>query len=157
MSRRPSASRADERMIVSSDAAFEAAARALRHRDRTSAQIARHLAERGYGDGERSDAIERLVRAGVLDDVRYAENRAAALADRSAGDASIRHDLRSAGVTDTDVEHALERLEPERRRAERVLARRGVSPKTRRYLAAKGYSEETIAAVIARAGDDALG
>ena len=46
-------------------------------------------------------------------------------------------------------------LEGERERAERIVARRGPGAKTARYLAGKGFSDDVIHAVVARAGDDA--
>ena len=46
-------------------------------------------------------------------------------------------------------------LEGERVRAERIVARRGAGAKTARYLAGKGFSEDVVHAVVARAGDDA--
>ena len=49
------------------------------------------------------------------------------------------------------------RVEPERERAERIVASRGQGAKTARYLAAKGFSQDTVHTAVARAGDDALG
>jgi SOS response regulatory protein OraA/RecX len=51
----------------------------------------------------------------------------------------------------------LEALEDERARAERIVARRGSGAKTARYLSGKGFSDDTVRAVVARGGDDALG
>jgi SOS response regulatory protein OraA/RecX len=55
------------------------------------------------------------------------------------------------------VEQVVAALEGERERAERIVARRGQSAKTARYLAAKGFSQDVVHAVVARAEDDALG
>jgi hypothetical protein len=55
------------------------------------------------------------------------------------------------------VEGAIADLEPEGERAARIVARRGSSAKTARYLAAKGFSDDLISAIVARAGDEALG
>jgi regulatory protein len=139
------------------DEAFESAARALRHRDRTVAQLERHLAERGFAESERESALEALTRTGIVDDTRYAENRALVLAGREAGDALIRHDLADAGVSEADAARALEALDPELERALRVVAQRGASARTARFLARKGFCEETIGVVVAPAGRDALG
>jgi regulatory protein len=143
--------------MQASSEAVESAVRALRHRDRTSAQLHRHLAERGFDEAERDEAVAMLVRTGVLDDVRYAENRAAALADRGAGDAYIRHDLAGAGLGGDEIGGALAGLQPEVERAERIVERRGASPKTARYLAGKGFSEDVVRGVVARAAGQALG
>jgi SOS response regulatory protein OraA/RecX len=69
----------------------------------------------------------------------------------------IRHDLAGAGIDTDVVEQAIATLEDERKRAGRVYARRGASLKAARYLAGKGFSEDVIHAVVARAGDEALG
>ena len=137
--------------------AIEIAVRALRFRDRTVAELEARLAERGVGDAERTDAIETLVRAGFLDDWRVATARAAVLAERGAGDALIRADLSERGVGAELVDEALGALEDESVRAERVLVRRGRSPKTMRYLASRGFDEETLADLVARTTGDAIG
>jgi regulatory protein len=108
-------------------------------------------------ESDRVDALATLARTGLVDDRRYAETRAAALADRGAGNAFIRHDLTLAGVDDNLIEHAFATLEDERVRAERIVARRGTGAKTARYLAGKGFSEDVVHAAVARAGYDALG
>lgn len=136
---------------------MEAALRSLRHRDRSAAQIDGQLAARGVSEDERADALATLERTGLLDDRRFAERRAEQLAGRGAGDAFIRHDLLRAGIDPELVEAALSEVEPELGRAERIVDRRGSGPKTARYLAAKGFSQDTLRAVVARAGDEPLG
>jgi len=79
------------------------------------------------------------------------------LAERGSGDALIRHDLREAKVETAAVDAALEALDSERDRAERTVARRGVSAKTARYLASKGFPEEVVHAVIAHSRGQAVG
>lgn len=142
---------------MSYDAALESALRALRHRDRSSAQLEQYLADRGFEDEARRAALEALARTAVVDDARYSDNRARALGERGAGDASIRHDLSTAGVTDEEIELALAGLEPERQRAERIVARRGSSAKTARYLAGKGFSEDVVRSVVAQGVGETLG
>lgn len=139
------------------DDAVELALRALRHRDRSAAQIDGHLASRGVAEAARVEALATLVRTGLVDDRRFAETRAATLADRGAGDAFIRHDLVLAGIDGDLIDDALTTVDGERERAERVVARRGGGPKTARYLAGKGFSPDVVNAVIADSGDDALG
>lgn len=142
---------------TSSDAAIESALRALRHRDRTGRQLDRHLAECGFAEAERDAALAALARTGLLDDVRYAENRACTLARRGGGDALIRHDLAGAGVGPGEIEAALAALDPQLERAERIVGQRGASAKTARYLAGKGFAGDVIRDVIARAAGEALG
>jgi regulatory protein len=154
---RPSPSRADAEDRTVTEDALELALRALRHRDRSAAEIDRHLEARGVGEDERRSTLETLLRTGVVDDRRYAELRASALAERGAGDALIRHELRQAGIGADDVEDAVATLSSERERADGVVSRRGREPKTARYLAAKGFAEDVVRAAVAESHDEALG
>jgi regulatory protein len=142
---------------TSADDAVQAALRVLRHRDRSAAQVTRELAARGLDQDARKQALETLRRTGLVDDARFAERRASALAARGSGDALIRHDLAAAGVSGDVADEALASLDGEAQRAARVVAHRGPSPKTARYLAGKGFSGDVIRAVVAPAADDTLG
>jgi SOS response regulatory protein OraA/RecX len=145
-------------MAHAGDEAVEAALRALRHRDRSAAQIERHLVEvRGIDRDACAEALATLVRTGLVDDERFAESRAAVLAERGAGDAFIRHDLAAAGVDAALIDTTLDGLESEKTRVDRIVARRGASAKTARYLSAKGFAADVVLAVVARCDDDALG
>ena len=139
------------------DDAVQTALRLLRHRDRSVAQLMRELESRGVDATAREQVIETLARTGLVDDVRFAERRAATLAQRGAGDALISHDLTAAGISADITEAALASLESEHERAARVVERRGASPKTARYLAGKGFSYDVAHTAVARAGDEALG
>ena len=55
------------------------------------------------------------------------------------------------------VEEALGALEDERTRADLVLARRGVSVQTVRYLASRGFGEDTLEGIVARDAGGAIG
>ena len=138
------------------DEAFEAALRVLRHRDRSVAEVVRSLSERGFSESDRDDAVERLVRTGIVDDERFARARASSLANRGAGDARIRQELRYAGIEASMVEEAIAELEPERLRARRIAARRGAGPRTARYLRANGFAIEVVGDVVASDLEDAL-
>ena len=139
------------------DDAFKSALRALRHRDRTELEIDEHLSARGFSDAERERAIETLRRTGLVDDERFARARASSLADRGAGNALVRATLAEAGVELELVDEALAALEPEVTRARRIVASRGASPKTARYLYRKGFSEGVVATVVAEGDDQELG
>lgn len=139
------------------DDAIDAALRALRHRDRTTAELDRRLQASGVGEREREEALATLARTGLVDDRRYAGARAASLAQRGAGDALIRHDLLRIGLEEEDVADALATLEPERARARRIVAARGRSTKTARYLTGRGFADDVVTAVIAEAGGEELG
>jgi regulatory protein len=141
--------------------AVEAGLRALHHRDLSAADLDRRLAAKGFGEAERESALETLARTGLLDDRRFAEARAAALAARGAGDALVRHELVRAGVGEDLVTDAIALLEPESERALRIAERRGPGQKTVRYLSGKGFSEDSLSALagrlVASANEDELG
>jgi len=137
--------------------AVECALRALRYRDRTGLEIEEHLRARGFSDEDRSQAVETLCRTGLVDDERFAQARASSLAERGEGNALIRAKLAGAGLARELVDDALDAVEPEATRARRIVARRGTSPKTARYLVGKGFSEGVVRSVIAERGDDELG
>ena len=84
-----------------------------------------------------------------MDDERFARTRAEQLAGRGSGDALIRDDLERRGVPAELVAAALDTLEPERARAERIADRRGRTVKTARYLASKGFDAESLTAIVA--------
>ena len=129
--------------------AVETALRALRSRDRSTAELDARLASKGVGETEREQVLETLERIGYVDDERFARTRAERLADRGSGDALIRHDLETRGVAPDVVETALAGLEPERERAARIVARRGRSLTTARYLASRGFGEDALEGVVA--------
>jgi SOS response regulatory protein OraA/RecX len=126
--------------------ALAAAGRVLRHRDLPTRALDARLARRGIGAQDRAGALSALQGAGLVDDVRFAQNRALALAGRCLGDAAIRFDLETYGVPPELVEEALSGLEPEARRAERIVASRGRSPTTARFLARKGFGDDAVEA-----------
>lgn len=130
--------------------AFDVAVRALGAADRTAAELDARLERKGVPAPDREEALERLGRLGYLDDGRVARNRAEQLAARGSGDALVRDDLGRRGVGADEIEAALAELEPEPERAARLVAERGLNPKTARYLASRGFAGETIAALVAR-------
>ena len=136
---------------------LEHALHALEHRDRSTAQVDRYLADRGVEDDERDQILETLARTSLVDDRRFAETRASSLAARGAGDVRIRHELAQAGIDRDVIADVVETLPTELERAERITARRGASPKTARYLAGKGFSEDVVRAVVARSDEEPLG
>jgi regulatory protein len=137
--------------------ALDQALRALRHRDRSAAEVDRYLESRGVSNDEREAALETLVRTDLVDDRRYAERRAQSLADRGAGNALIRHELARAGLDPDTVDDALGSLRSERERVDEIVTRRGASPKTARYLAGKGFSYDVVESFIAPSRGETLG
>ncbi len=128
--------------------ALAAAARALRARDLSTRGLDERLERRGVAAGTRAKALETLERAGLVDDERFAFTRASSLAARGRGDAAIRWTLEHEGVTPDLVARALEALEPERARAGRIVADRGSTSATARFLAARGFAEEAVEAAL---------
>src|SRR3954453_8234478 len=114
------------------------AVRVLRHRDLSRRKLDDRLQRRGARDSTRQEALDALERAGLVDDARVASGRASSLAERGYGDAAIRFALEGEGIPVDHVETALAALEPERERAERLLAG-GRDAKALRRLAAKGF------------------
>lgn len=129
---------------------LDVAVRALRHRDRAAADVEARLERAGVGEDERRATIESLQRLGYVDDARFAETRAGALAGRDQGDEAIRFDLERQGIGPDEVEQALASLTPERERAEAIVASRGGGAGTARYLARKGFGEDAVAVAVAR-------
>jgi SOS response regulatory protein OraA/RecX len=128
--------------------ALDIAARALRHRDRSRGALSARLAAARIPPWAREQALETLAQAGIVDDGRFAVGRAQALASRGCGDALIRAELAGAQVAELDVRAAVDSLEPERERAIELARVRGQSLATARWLARKGFDEESIEAAL---------
>jgi regulatory protein len=128
---------------------LDVAVRTLRHRDRAAADVEARLEQAGVAEAERRETLDALQRLGYVDDARFAASRARALAQRGQGDEAIRFDLRRQGVADAYAESALAALEPERTRAEAIVAVRGPGPATARYLARRGFGEDAVQAAVA--------
>jgi SOS response regulatory protein OraA/RecX len=123
---------------------MERAARALGSRDLSAVELDARLDRARIAPAARAETIERLTEAGAVDDERFAQSRARALADRGAGNLLVQHDLETRGIAPSAVEAAIALLDEETIRAARICARRGAGPKTARYLARKGFSEDAI-------------
>ena len=130
--------------------AVETALRALRFRDRTTAELDARLEQRGVGEAERELALETLERIGYVDDVRFARSRAERLVERGSGDALIRDDLERRGVAAETVAAVLAGIAPERERVARIVEQRGPGMKTARYLAARGFDEDALEGIVAQ-------
>ncbi|MSO95341.1 MAG: hypothetical protein EXQ81_06050 [Thermoleophilia bacterium] len=133
------------------------ALRALRARDHTVASLEQRLLEHGAAPAVRRETLEVAQRSGLVDDRRFAVNRAESLARRGVGDAGIVADLERRGVMATDIHDVLGLLEPETSRAMAIIEVRGRNSRSVRHLAAKGFSEETIEKIVADMGGDAVG
>jgi SOS response regulatory protein OraA/RecX len=128
--------------------AVDVAARALARRDRSETDVRRILARKGVSDVEAEEALERLRGLGALDDARFAAGRATGLAERGYGDAGIAARLARDGVEREHVDAAIGALAPERDRAAALVARRGVTLRTARWLAGRGFSSDSIESAV---------
>jgi SOS response regulatory protein OraA/RecX len=126
--------------------ALAVAGRALRRQDLSERGIAERLARASVAPAAAEESLRVLARAGLVDDGRFAKNRATKLAGRGYGDAAIRHDLERQGVGPEPVREALESLDAEEERARQLVERRGAGAKTARYLASKGFGPEALEA-----------
>jgi len=133
------------------------ALRALRARDHTAASLDQRLADHGTARVLRRETLEAVQRAGLLDDQRFAATRAALLAHRGAGDLLIADDLERQGVPADTARIAIGGLAQESARAAALIEARGRSPKTARFLAAKGFSEASLEALVADLAAEAVG
>ena len=134
--------------------ALDAAVRILRASDQTRAGLSERLARRGVSEPDRDAVVATLVTAAVVDDERFARERAMALARRELGDLAIRADLETRGVSAGHIAEALGALEPEPARAARVLSRDGVTQRVAARLARRGFSEASLEPILIKLGDD---
>jgi regulatory protein len=134
--------------------ALDVAARALRYRDHSRRSLEERLARRDVRPAASDAALAALERAGLLDDARVASTRAGTLAERGYGDAAIRFDLERQGIAGDLVEGAVAALVPERDRARRLVERRGVDPKTARWLAGRGFDAASVEDAIGLFAED---
>jgi SOS response regulatory protein OraA/RecX len=124
--------------------ALEVAARALRGRDLSRRRLAERLERAALPPAAAAESLGTLVRAGLVDDDRVARGRALALSERGYGNEAIRYRLRQEGLEPRPIQEAVAGLSSELERAGRIVARRGAGPRTARYLAARGFSEEAV-------------
>jgi regulatory protein len=134
--------------------ALAAASRALRHRDLSRRDLEDRLDRVRLAPPARAEALAAVERAGLVDDERFARERALRLAERGLGNAAIRDDLTQQGVAPQAVSDALVGLGAETERAARIVARRGGGLRTARLLARRGFEGEAIAAVLPAVADN---
>lgn len=129
--------------------ALAVATRALARREHSRRSLRERLLRAQVSAGEADEVVEELLRLGLLDDGRFARERARVLAERGKGDAAIRSDLEQAGVEAAEIGAALAGLGPEPERAARLVARRGATLATARLLASRGFDDDVVAALVA--------
>ena len=128
--------------------ALAVATRALRSRDLSQRRLAERLERASVSPAAAAASLAALSGAGLVDDRRFAANRAGSLADRGYGDAAIRHDLEGQGVAPELVAAALQSHEAELVRAQRLIEARGPGARTARYLTSKVFGEDSLEAAL---------
>ncbi|MFN6961549.1 MAG: recombination regulator RecX [Rhodocyclaceae bacterium] len=129
---------------------YARAVRLLARREHTRAELARKLAAHGTPD-EIEMVLERLERAGLQSDARFAENYSRSHAARL-GAARLRQTLRSKGIDDALIEAQLAHLPDELERARAVWTKKFAAPpadarewaRQARFLQGRGFTVETI-------------
>ena len=154
--------------------AREAALRLLDRSRKTRRDLARKQIEREHGPEAVTAALDRLARAGLVDDVEYAKAFVRSkLARRAVALRVVRQELKRRGVSDPDAEQALAELDAESlvdetqrgdagaalRRlggaGERARAERALAPLWRRHRALEPRERRArCAAAMARRGFD---
>jgi regulatory protein len=125
------------------------ALRALSRRDRPRTSLDARLAVAGVAARDREDVLARAERSGLVDDARFAAARARQLAERGAGNLLVLADLERHGVDEQVAREAVAALEAEVDRVARIVGRRGASARTLRYLASRGFAEESLEGLVA--------
>jgi regulatory protein len=136
--------------------AEQIAVRALSRREHSRASLDLRLERAGVDGVLRAEVLERAESGGLVDDERFAQHRARHLAERGAGNRLIVDDLVSHGVEEAVARSAVGDLPAEAERAAAIVERRGGSVRTLRYLAFRGFSEDTLEPFIADLGSGAL-
>jgi regulatory protein len=109
------------------DEAFERALEALSRKERTQAELLEWLTARGFAAAEVTEAVERLIEIGELDDARFARRYAEDKRElRGWGPGRIREALQARGLAGSEIEAAIDvdgRDEQLERAAELLLRR----------------------------------
>jgi regulatory protein len=147
---------------ASSDAAHAAALRLLTTRARTRAELGQRLEGRGFEPAAVAEALERLERAGLVDDAALADLVAEGRAERGLDAPAIAAELRDRGVAPAIAERAAQAAVPPEVRADRCrevaearltqLAGLPAATQLRRlatYLTRRGYPPD-LAETVAR-------
>ena len=143
------------------DSPKELKARALRllmRREHGRAELVRKLAQHAESMEAVEQLVDELVRRKLLSEDRLAESRTTTLS-RKFGVSRIRHDLRAKGIGEETIDRvAAEAAATELDRAKEIWKRKFREPaanpsdraKQMRFLAARGFSHETIKKVFSK-------
>jgi regulatory protein len=136
----------------------------LARREHTRKELMGKLVSLAESPEQLAALLDELTSQHLLSDARYAETRVKSRGIRF-GDARLAYELRSRGVADELVNASLAAGEDELTRARRVWQRRfGSAPRTAdgsaerarqmRFLAARGFSAETIRRLLRATVED---
>ncbi len=141
------------------DTPRELKARALRllmRREHGRAELVRRLSSHAESMEALEQLLDELVRRKLLSEDRVAESRATTLS-RKFGVSRIRHDLRAKGIAEETIDRvAAEAQATEFERAKEIWQKKfrelasnpAERAKQMRFLAARGFSHETIRSVL---------
>jgi len=129
------------------------ASRALARRDLSAAELDARLERARVAPSVAAEVAGTLERAGLVDDERFAANRAESLAARGWGDAAIAARLEAVGVDEAVARVAVAALDPEAVRARLLVERESDPVRQARLLARRGFGEETLESVLEAALD----
>ena len=132
--------------------ALEAGLKALSRRELSHAELVMRLERSGIDREDAERAGTQLTQDGYQSDERTAKERARVLAARLQGDFAIRVDLRRRGISDVDIDSALESIGPELARAEQLTRRTRDATQLARALHRKGYGDDTVETALRIAG-----
>jgi regulatory protein len=131
------------------------AARAVGRRELTVRELEGRLERAGVPAPLAGETVAAAVEVGLVDDARFAGERARGLADRGWGDRAVRSRLVAAGVAEDVARTAVDALPAEADRA-RVVAGTAAGPRdAARLLARRGFAFETIEDVLGAEWDGA--
>lgn len=136
--------------------ALGAAMRLLAVRQRSVFELTGKLREKGFADPDVNSAVDRLLKAGYLDDEEFARSLARSRARNKAwGPAKIAHDLAARGIARETVKEAVALACPKEeelasaalrrwRRTHKGLSGRQEKEKAFRHLSSRGFSPSAI-------------
>ncbi|SFF39319.1 regulatory protein [Fontimonas thermophila] len=139
----------------------DTALRLLARREHSAAELAEKLKRRGHGEARA--IVDRLAAEGWQSDARYAQMLVRHRIEQGYGPLRIRAELAAARVPDAQVRAALDDADVDwlarcaALRARKFRNAPGTPAEWRRqyrYLASRGFSAETVRAVLKDAGGD---
>ena len=131
--------------------AYEAALTLLDYCQRSSGELRKKLAAKGYAEPAVNAVVERLTEVRLLDDNAYAKRIAESMAKKPVGIYSAKRKLRAKGFSEDDADDALTQLDDDQQAEMAAQLAKKLAPK---YLA-KGDAREAkakLSQALARRG-----